>query len=69
MRLINSRLEIDKFKNELTLNTLYDEKVEGIVVGARARWHEYGDKSSKYFFKARIEARKTRLACCPVHKI
>ena len=38
---------MDKFKNEL--ETLYDEKVEGIVVRARARWHEHGEKSSKYF--------------------
>ena len=30
-------LEMDKFKNEL--ETLYDERVEGIVVRARARWH------------------------------
>ena len=29
--------------------TVYDEKVEGIVVRARARWHEHGEKSSKYF--------------------
>ena len=42
-----TRLEMDKFKNEL--ETLYDERVEGIVVRARARWHEHGEKSSKYF--------------------
>lgn len=42
-----TRLEIDKFKNEL--ETLYDEKVEGIAVRARARWHKHGEKSSKYF--------------------
>ena len=42
-----TRLEMDKFKNELEI--LYDEKVEGIVVRARARWHEHGEKSSKYF--------------------
>jgi len=42
-----TRLKIDQFKNEL--ETLYDEKVEGIVVRARARWHEHGEKSSKYF--------------------
>ena len=38
---------MDKFKNEL--ETLYDERVEGIAVRTRARWHEYGEKSSKYF--------------------
>ena len=42
-----TRLEMDKFKNEL--ETLYDERVEGIVVRARARWHEHGEKSSRYF--------------------
>ena len=42
-----TRLEMDKFKNEL--ETLYDERVEGIAVRTRARWHEYGEKSSKYF--------------------
>ena len=39
---------MDKFKNEL--ETLYDERVEGTVVRARARWHEHGEKSSKYSF-------------------
>ena len=38
---------MDKFKNEL--ETLYDEREEGFVVRARARWHEHGEKSSKYF--------------------
>ena len=42
-----TRLEMDKFKNEL--ETLYNERVEGIAVRARARWHEHGEKSSKYF--------------------
>ena len=42
-----TRLEMDKFKNEL--ETLNDERIEGIVVRARARWHEHGEKSSKYF--------------------
>ena len=41
-----TRLEMDEFKNEL--ETLYDERVEGIV-RARARWHGHGEKSSKYF--------------------
>ena len=38
---------MDKFKNEL--ETLYDEREEGFVVRARARWHEHGEKGSKYF--------------------
>ena len=37
---------MDKFQNEL-------EGVKRIAVRARARWHEYGEKGSKYFFKSR----------------
>ena len=25
------------------------KKVKGIIIRARARWHEYGEKSTKYF--------------------
>ena len=32
------------------METLYDEKVNGIITRARARWHEHGEKNSKYFF-------------------
>ena len=41
---------MEKTKNEL--ETLYDEKVNGIihVTRARARWHEHGVENSKYFF-------------------
>ena len=28
---------------------LYNKKIEGIIIRARARWHEHGEKSSKYF--------------------
>ena len=28
---------------------MYDKKVEGIIIRARARWHEHGEKNSKYF--------------------
>ena len=31
------------------LELFYEEKVRGIVIRARARWHEYGERSSKYF--------------------
>ena len=44
-------------ENQTTLNVLrerieklYEEKVEGIIVRSRARWHEHGEKNSKYFF-------------------
>ena len=29
---------------------MYEEKVEGIIVRSRVRWHEHGEKNSKYFF-------------------
>ena len=28
---------------------MYDKKVEGLIIRARARWHEHGEKNSKYF--------------------
>ena len=31
------------------LEQSYDEKIKGVIIRARARWHEYGEKSSKYF--------------------
>jgi len=31
------------------LELLYEEKVKGITNGARARWHEHGERSTKYF--------------------
>ena len=30
------------------LEYFYEEKTKGIIVRARARWHEYGEKSTKY---------------------
>ena len=31
------------------LESFHEEKTRGIIVCAQARWHEYGEKSSKYF--------------------
>ena len=31
------------------MEALYDEKVEGVAVRARARWHEHGKNNSKCF--------------------
>ena len=42
-----SKQEAEKLKSEL--EALYDQKVEGIIVRSRARWHEHGEKNSKYF--------------------
>ena len=43
-------------ENLLALNVLkermdkmYEEEVEGIIVRSRARWHEHGEKNSRYF--------------------
>ena len=32
-----------------TWKFFYEEKANGLIVRARARWHEYGEKSTKYF--------------------
>ena len=42
-----TRLETEKVKSDL--QALYDKKVEGIIIRSRARWHELGEKNSKYF--------------------
>ena len=34
---------------KLELEKFYDEKAKGSIVRSRARWHEYGEKSTKYF--------------------
>ena len=31
------------------LEAHYEKKTEGIIIRARARWHEHGEKSTKYF--------------------
>ena len=42
-----TRLETEKVKSDL--EALYDKKVEGIIIRSRERWHEHGEKNSKYF--------------------
>ena len=42
-----TRPETEKVKSDL--EALYDKKVEGIIIRSRARWHEHGEKNSKYF--------------------
>ena len=32
-----------------SLEAFYDEKLNGVIIRAPARWHEHGEKSSKYF--------------------
>ena len=42
-----TRIAMERFKNELEI--MYDKKVEGLILRAKARWHEHGEKNSKYF--------------------
>lgn len=44
----NMHLALEKCKQDL--EELYEEKVEGITLHSRARWHKHGEKNSKYFF-------------------
>ena len=44
--------ELEKILEECKIGLekfFYDEKVNGLIVRSRARWHEHGEKSSKYF--------------------
>ena len=43
----STRLALKKCKQDF--EALYEDKVEGIILRARARWHEHGEKNSKYF--------------------
>ena len=54
----NTRITMERCKSELEL--MYDKKVEGLIIRARARWHEHGEKNSKYFLnlEKRIHIKK-----------
>lgn len=44
----------DETKKELDfcqtqMETFYDKRIEGIIIRSKARWHECGEKSNKYF--------------------
>ena len=45
----DSFYDLEKVKAQLEL--IEEKKTEGIIIRSRARWHEYGEKSNKYFFK------------------
>ncbi len=32
------------------MSHFYEEKTKGVIIRARARWHEHGERSSKFFF-------------------
>ena len=40
----NTRITMERYKSELEL--MYDKKVECLIIRARARWHEHGEKNS-----------------------
>ena len=42
-----NKLKRDEIKQKL--ESLYEIKVDGLVVRSRARWHEGGEKNGKYF--------------------
>ena len=44
---VETRKVLEECKMEL--ERFYDNKTEGIIVRSRARWHEHGEKSNKYF--------------------
>ena len=48
----NPSVETRKVLEEckMDLERFFDKKTEGIIVHSRARWHEHGEKSNKYFF-------------------
>ena len=43
------RLLWDWIKFNIRSNSIIFSKVGGIILRARARWHEHGEKNSKYF--------------------
>ena len=67
---------LNSAKEELEL--LYEEKVKGIIIRARARWHEHGEKSTKYFLnlekrnhmknKSVVQLLQTPSIYCPNNK-
>ena len=60
-------MEFERDPNNLNVNILnsakedlelfYKEKVKGIIIHARARWHENAEKSTKYFLN--LEKKKS----------
>ena len=54
----------------MNLERFYDKKTEGIIVRSRARWHDHGEKSTKYFLnlEKRNHMRKhiRKLSLCEV---
>jgi len=57
---------MERYKSEL--ESMYDKKVEGLIIRARAGWHEHGEKNSKYFLnlekRNHIEKHSRKLYQC-----
>ena len=43
----DNKESMEKLKDEL--ERFYENKVNGLIIRSRARWHEHGEKNSKYF--------------------
>ena len=65
---VETRKALEECK--MGLERFYDKKTEGIIVRSRARWHEHGEKSNKYFLnlEKRNHTRKhiRKLSLCGV---
>ena len=35
--------------SDSNLESYYEDKTRGVIIRARARWHEHGERSTKYF--------------------
>ena len=44
---VSNQNRLNEAKDALEL--FYEEKTKGIIIRARARWHEHGERSTKYF--------------------
>ena len=42
---------MEKYENlKGELEKLYNHKIQGVMLRSKARWHEKGEKSTKYFY-------------------
>ena len=40
-------------ETKVVLELFYEQKAAGVIIRERDRWHEHGERSTKYFFKFR----------------
>ena len=64
-------MQLHEIKEKLEL--LYEEKVKGIVIQPRARWHEYGERSTTpfavHYEKIRIHLREKATNSAKIHSL